>query len=157
MMALWWKERSQREQWLLGLMGGLLLVVLLWLGAWRPAVAARQDAMARHGAAVLALGQVRAMAGEIRAAEARGGAAQGLPLIELITQRAQAAGLTMERLESPGDGVVEARIGAVRPAVLLGWLSGLEGNDAIIIDRLSISRNADASVAVNLTLRRGAR
>ena len=44
MMALllpWWRDRSPREQLLLGTMASLLAMVTLWLGVLRPLAAAR--------------------------------------------------------------------------------------------------------------------
>jgi general secretion pathway protein M len=158
MMAIvrrFWRDRSVREQWLLGVAGVLLLAVLAWLAVLRPLASAQASAATRRALAVTALGDVRAMAGAIRAAEARGRAARAVPLVELVGRRATEAGVTPERLESSGDGRVSARIAAIKPAPLLRWLEALERRDGVIIDQLGIVRNPDATVAAELALRAG--
>nr|WP_310523883.1 type II secretion system protein GspM [Polymorphobacter sp.] len=154
MMAMvmpWWRDRTRREQWLLAVMGALLAVVVLWLGVMRPLAVARDAAAARHLAAVTGLGDVQAMGGAIRRAEARGGAA--VPLVELVSQRASEAGLTAERMETSGDGRVTVRIAAVRPVVMLRWLGDIEARDGVVVERVTINRNDDATLAVELALR----
>lgn len=156
MMALilpWWRDRSVREQWLVGIMAALLVVVVAWLGVIRPVGAARANAEARHDAAEQALGDVRVMTGEIRSAEQRGRPSQAVPLVELVSRRASEAGLTTERMETSGDGRVMVQIGAVRPMPLLRWLGEIEARDGIVIDQMTAGRNADATISVTLSLR----
>ncbi len=150
-----WRDRSVREQWLLGVAGLLLLVVFAWLAVLRPLATAQAAAATRRASAVTALGEVRAMAGAIRAAETRALAARAVPLAELVGRRATEAGVTPERIESSGDGRVTARIAAIKPAPLLRWLADLEGRDGVIIDQVGIVRNTDATVAAELALRAG--
>jgi general secretion pathway protein M len=151
---LWWRDRSVREQWLLGTLALLIGLMLLWFGVLRPLAAARDAAMARHVAAVTDLGEVRAMTARIRAAERRSGPLDAVPLLELVERRAQKAGLTTEAMAGSGDGRVTMRIPAVRPQVVLGWLDKIESGDGIAVERLSIDPNADSTVAVTLTLGR---
>jgi general secretion pathway protein M len=158
MMALalpWWRDRSAREQWLLAIAGGLVLAMLAWLVVLRPLAAAGAAAGARRAAAIAALGDVRAMAGAVRAAEARGRASTAVPLAELVGRRAAEAGVTPERIEASGDGRVTMRIAAIKPAPLLRWIADLEGRDGVVIDQLGIVRNPDATVAAELALRAG--
>jgi type II secretory pathway component PulM len=121
-------------------------------GVLRPA-----DAEARHGRSIAGLAQVAAATGAIRAAEARGAGNAGVPLIELIGERARIAGLTVEDMGASGDGRLTLRVAAVKPAILLRWIAGLETGDGIIVDRVNIARNDDSSVAVELALRRSSR
>ncbi len=146
----WWRERSGREQALIAIMAVLLLVVMAWLGVMRPIADARDGAIARLATAEAALADVRAMAPSIHAA-------QSIPrpvgtLIERISERVRAAGLTTEPLQSGSNGEVTLHIAAVRPAIILGWIADLERRDAIIVQQLAITRNDDHSVAVDITL-----
>lgn len=147
----WWRDRTRREQWLLGVMAVLLVIVFVWLGILRPAEEARAAAQARHAAALTSLGEVKAMGAAIRVAEARGGA--GVPVTELIGQRVRETGLTAGAIESSGDGRVTVRVAAVRPQVMLRWIAELEARDGVIVEHVSMTRNNDATVAVDLTLR----
>lgn len=154
MMAMvlpWWRDRSRREQWLLGVMGALLAIVVLWLGVMRPLAAARAAAESRHAAAVTGLGEVKAMGAAIRQAEARG--TSGVPLVELAGRRVSEAGLTASGIESSGDGRVTVRIAAVRPPMMLRWIAEMEARDGVVVDHVSMTRNTDATVAVDLMLR----
>lgn len=153
----WWDDRSGRERWLVGVAGALLLGVALWLGAWRPLAAARAAATARQAAAVGALAEVAEMTAAIRAAEARLRGAPGVPLVERISARASAAGIASERLETTSDGLVTLRIPAVRAAPLLGWLAELERRDGVIVERVNLVRNPDATIAAELAVRDGGR
>jgi general secretion pathway protein M len=160
MMALilpWWRDRSPREQVLLGIMAGLLLVITLWLGVLRPLAAAGDRAAARHATAVAALGEVRSLTGAIRAAEARRRPASDTPMLERVRASASAAGLTLDALESSGAGQVSLRISAIKPVPLLRWIADLEQRDGITTISLATNRNADQTLAATLTLSGGGR
>ena len=75
------------------------------------------------------------------------------PLLERVRLSGDAAGLTLEQLEKTGDGSVTLRIAAVRSPALLRWLAELESREAAVVERLSATRNEDASLAVDLALR----
>lgn len=156
MMALampWWRDRSGREQLLLSLMAALVVIVIGWLGIIRPLAIARDAAIERLATSQRDLGDVRAMTPAIRAAEKRANPVGGVPTLERIRERVSAAGLTVERLASDGDGRVTMRVPAVKPAILLRWIADIETRDAIIVDRLAISRNGDATVAADIAFR----
>lgn len=160
MMALllpWWRDRSPREQLLLGTMASLLAMVTLWLGVLRPLAAARDRAIARHATAVSALAEVRSLTGAIRAAEARRRPGNDTPLLERVRASASAAGFTPETLESNGAGQASLRIAAIKPAPLLRWIADLEARDGITTTLLASNRNADQTLAVTLTLSGGGR
>jgi general secretion pathway protein M len=156
MMAMilpWWRDRSRREQILLLVMAALLAVTIAWLGILRPLAAARDAATQRLATAESSLGEVKAMTLAIRTAEARARPASNTPVIERIGARATEAGLTAERLAADSDGRVTLRVPAVKPAILLRWIADIETRDGIIVDRLSITRNGDATVAADLAFR----
>ena len=155
MLAPWWRQRTRREQWLIAILAVLLVMVIVWLGLLRPLAMARAEAAGRHDRAQAALLRVQAMTAPIADAERRSRAARGTPLAEAIGRSAEAAGLTLASLES-NAGAATLRIAAVRPVALIGWLARLEQADGLIIDRMTASRNPDATVAVMLVVRRGA-
>ncbi len=160
MMALllpWWRDRSTREQWLIGAAAALFVAIMLWLGIARPLAAARAAAATRLATATTALAEVQAMTPAIRAAEARAPRSSDMPLIELVSQSAAAAGLTTEALAGSGDGLVSLRIAAVRPPALLAWLGALAQQQGVIAERIELKRNSDATIAADLVLRRGGR
>jgi type II secretory pathway component PulM len=119
----------------------------------RPLAAGRAAAAARHDRAATALADVQRMGLAIRAAEARAGAARSLPVVERVAARASAAGLTIGSLDADGAAGAVLVIPAVRPQPLLAWLVGIERDDGLVIESLNITRNDDASVAAQITLR----
>lgn len=156
MMALflpWWRDRSSRERVLLLVMAALLAATIAWLAVLRPLAVARGAAADRLATLETALGEVQAMTLAIRAAEARARPASTVPVIERIASRASEAGLTAERLAADSDGRVTVRVPAVKPAILLRWVADIEARDGIIVDRLAITRNGDATVAADLAFR----
>jgi general secretion pathway protein M len=155
--APWWRDLSRREQWLVAIAAVLAIIVMVWLVVLRPLHAARAQAEARYAAASLALADVAAAGKRIRIAEARGRNNSAMPLVELVSDRVLAAGLTVESMTTSGDGQVSLRIPAVRPALILRWIADIERNDGMLVEQVAIIRNDDATVAVDLVLRRGAR
>jgi type II secretory pathway component PulM len=75
----------------------------------------------------------------------------------LVSDRVLAGGLTVESMTTSGDGQVSLRIPAVRPALILRWIADIERNDGLLVEQVAMMRNEDATVAVDLVLRRGAR
>jgi general secretion pathway protein M len=153
MMALiapWWRDRTSRERWLIGVMLALLTALLVWLMLLRPLAAARAAADADAAAAQARLAQTRTLAAAIRARPA----ATAAPVLEVLGRRLAEAGLQPTRLEAQGGGQALVEIGAVNGRLLLGWAAALERRDGLVIDDLSASRNADQSVKARLLVRR---
>lgn len=158
MMAMvlpWWRDRSRREQWLIGVMVGMFAILGISFAVVRPLAEARAAAEARLTAATVGRADVMKMTAAIRAAEARAAPTRATPLVEQVSERATAAGLTIETMQSTGDGRVTLRVAAVRPPAILRWIGEIEARDGIIVDRAAMTPNNDATIAVDLTLRSG--
>lgn len=149
----WWRDRSPRERVLLSVLAVLLAGVVLWLGVLRPLAAGRAAAAARHHGAAAALVDVQRMGLAIRAAEARASAARSVPVVDRVAARASAAGMTVASLDADGASGARLVIAAVRPEPLLAWLAGIERDDGLIIESVNITRNDDATVAAQISLR----
>lgn len=153
MMALitpWWRDRSPRERWLIGVMLALLVAVLVWLALLRPLAAAREAADADAAAAQARLAQTQALVAAIKARPA----ATAAPVLDVLNRRLAEAGLQPTRLEAQGAGQALVEIGAVNGRLLLGWAAALEQRDGLVIDDLTASRNPDQSVKARLLVRR---
>lgn len=160
MMALftsWFRDRSEREQRMLAALGVLLVIVVGWLGIIRPLDGATAAARERHARAVVALADLQ----ELRDRAAKATNKPQLPLDEtlapFVTRSAADAGLTVERLEAEGAHQVKVNVAAVRPAAFFGWAQRLEVRHGLVVHQLAAFRNADTSIAVQLTVRRPAR
>jgi len=146
----WWNDRTPRERALLAIMAALLAAVLVWLVVLRPLGAARAQATADASAAVARHAEAQALIAAIRARPA----ATGVPVQDILNRRLAEAGLQAARLEAQGSGQAVGEIAAVNGRLLLGWASGLEVRDGLVIDQLEATRNPDQSVRVRLTVRR---
>lgn len=152
-ILLWWRGRSRREQWLLGVMTVLLALVLAWLLVVRPLGDALSDARKRHGEAVVALGEARTMAARIRAAQRQTGAAPTAPVDLLVSQSASEAGFTVARLDRQSSRQATIVIEAVRPQAFFAWVAQLENERNLIVERLSATTNSDQTLAVQVGVR----
>lgn len=150
----WWRDRTGRERWLLGIMLVLLGLVIGWFGVLQPLRDARADAAARLAQASGDLADINASAATIHATEKRARTRHAAPLLDTVRQRAADAGVPAEALAGNGEGAMTLRMAAVKPAALLGWIAEIEARDGIGVDRMVLTRNADATVAVELGLRR---
>ncbi|WP_439546906.1 type II secretion system protein GspM [Sandarakinorhabdus sp.] len=153
MMAVftpWWNDRTPRERVLLAIMAMLLAAVLIWLLVLRPLAVAREQAIIDASAAAVRRTEAQNLVAAIRARPA----ANGAPVLDTLTRRLAEAGLQPSRLEAQGPGQAVLEIAAVNGRLLLGWASGLEAIDGLVIDQLEANRNRDQSVRVRMTVRR---
>lgn len=148
--TLWWNDRTPRERVLLAIMAMLLAAVLIWLLVLRPLTVAREQAIVGASAAAVRRTEAQNLVAAIRARPA----ANGAPVLDTLTRRLAEAGLQPSRLEAQGPGQAVLEIAAVNGRLLLGWASGLEANDGLVIDQLEANRNRDQSVRVRMTVRR---
>ncbi len=150
--TFWWQQRSLREQRLLLVMSGLLVLVLGWLLIVRPLGDALDAARTRHGAAVIALAEAKARAGTA-GTTARRPAPSG-PVDGLIGRTANEAGFANARITALGPAGAQVVIEAARPQALFGWISRLEAQ-GLNVERLVARTNPDRTVHVEAAFRAG--
>jgi general secretion pathway protein M len=150
----WWRGLTRREQLLLMAASTLFVLVFGWLGIIKPLQNAGADTAARLTAATADLGEIKALTPMIRSAEARARGAMAASTIDTIRSRIAEAGLTAEGIVDDGTGRVTLRIPAIKPAALLKWIADVETIDGVIVDKLEITRNGDATVAAELGFQR---
>lgn len=143
----WWLNHKAGERWLMAVLGIAILIVLLWLGIWRPVNDGIAAGWARQGAALERYGAVRSKVEALKRLPAKPGGA-AVPVEQLVTQSAAEAGFTLDRVGSPGAGRMSVSIGAARSAPLLAWLARLE-ESGVTVQTISITPgSADGTVAV---------
>lgn len=128
----YWLERSPREQVMLGVMGALLAVVILWLGIARPVESALHDARERHGEAIDRNAAIRVKVKALDNLPRGQGSAPSGALDQMIGQSAGEAGFTLERVQPQGPGRVDIAIASARPTALFGWIAGLEAQGVTV-------------------------
>lgn len=151
----WWETRTARERWLFGIAGGLAILVPAWLLIVRPVDLLRESAKARHDHAVIALGRV-----EARLAAIEDFAANPPPPLEgrisdIVMAEAVRAGFNTAQTEPAGTHGVRVIIGAVRPQTFFAWVADLEMRFGLDVDALTARPNADETLSVDVTFRRG--
>lgn len=142
-LATWWGARSQREQRLLLVMVGLLLIIILWLLVFRPLDAALDSAKLRHAAAVQAAAEARARRPAVTAAGTR----LPLPVDAMVRRTAQEAGFGAARISAQGPRRADFAIDAARAPALFAWIATVE-RAGIRIERLQARRNGDQTLRV---------
>lgn len=153
---LWWSGRSGRERFMLGVMGGLIVILLFWLAIIRPINTANAAALQRLETATIAAGRVAAVAERVRQARAMSVPTLSSPLPVAVGQAAETAGFTLSRLDAQGQDRVNIGISTARGPALFGWLAAL-GRQGVIVERITLRTNSDATLAVEGTLRVRAR
>ncbi len=154
---VWWRERSVREQRLLGAMLIVALPVLAWLLVVRPLTSAYAAADLRYAEAVARYGRIAARIGAIEAggsaaaALAPGGAALDLVVAEAASQ----SGLTLDRNDAAGPDAVDVAIARATPAAAIAWLAGFEGRGIVVAD-MRMANSADGTVSLTAKLTRSA-
>lgn len=158
MMAVltpWWRDRTPRERFLLLIALALAGITLASFAVLRPVAAARQRAEARVDAAVAARAEVARLGGAIRTAQQRA-SGDASSAADIVGRRLAEAGIMADTLTPQPGGAVQFRITAVRGALLQPLLQAVEQREGLVIDTLVITRNADATIAVDITARRPA-
>lgn len=153
---LWWSGRSDRERVLLGVMGALIALLLFWLIVIRPIDNARAAADARLDAATLAAGRVALVADRVRVSRRTPTPTLVTPLPVTVGAAAEGAGFTLSRLDPVGADRVTIGISSARGPALFEWLAGLQ-RQGVIVERITLRTNSDATLAVEGTLRVRAR
>jgi len=151
-----WRERSPREQWMLGAMFALLAVVILWLGLFRPLDAAQRFARDELREATDRNAAIRAKVKLLQSLPRTAGIADpDVPLDQFIGQSAGEAGLTLERAQAQGADRLDMAIASVRPVALFSWLAVLEAQ-GVRVETMSARPSPTAgSVSVQAVLVRG--
>ena len=147
----WWAERSQREQWMLGVMMALILAFLAWFAVLMPIAAGLERARARHNQAVIDLASVQGKAKALQALLAKPALPLGAPLPAFIDQSASEAGFTLSRNDAVGTNGVTISIVSAKSPALFNWLNSLEAR-GIFVSQLSIRTNSDMTIAADATL-----
>jgi len=148
--ATWWRARSARERNLLLVMTVLAAIVFGWLLVIRPLADSLDAAKARHGEAVVALGEAKAR-DETRRVGADAPVVP-LPIDSLLAPAAAEAGFPAARVAGQGPAAATVAIDAARPQALFGWVARMERR-GLVVERLRAQANPDRTLAVEIAFR----
>ncbi len=147
-----WAERSPRERQLLVVMFGLITIMVLVLGIIRPLASGTVAAHDRLDRVTIEAGQIAAAVETLR--DAKKGAPPALTgtLVLAVSQSAGTAGFTLSTLDPQGDDRVGFTIPAAKSPAMFTWLRAM-ARQGIFVERMTMRTNADATLAVDGTLR----
>ena len=147
-----WTERSGRERQLLAVMLALAAILLLVFAIVRPIAAARKAAHERLDRATLDAGQIGALSDNLRRARKEVPPPLTGALVLAVSQSANAAGFTLAGLDPQGTDRVGFTMASAKSAALFAWLRVLAAQ-GVVVERMTLRTNSDATVAVDATLR----
>jgi general secretion pathway protein M len=155
-IRLWWAAHSPRDRFVISILGLAVVMVIGWLGVWRPLVGAGDSMRESHAVAVERHAGITARVAEYQALQARGthtAASSATRLDLILSQSAAEQGFTLSRDDAAGDNQASIAIASAPAPALFTWLGALETQGIIAAD-LSIRPNANGTVALTATLRR---
>lgn len=148
-----WQALPVRDRLALGLLGGFLSLVLLYLLLWRPvsqnleqARSFLQQQRALHAYLQENAPQVRGLQGKPQVS------VDATALQGLVTGSAAGQGLNIERLDNQGDGGLQVSLQPTDFARLLRWLISLE-EQGVRVEEAGLERAEKGLVSTRLLLR----
>lgn len=153
-----WSSLAERERRVLGAGGIVLALVILYLGAWEPLAATRQQRQVELQAARALATQLEqlALAAPRGATGPAVGAGQSLLAIVDQSRKASAIDKPPSRLQPEGDDTVRIWLEDVPFEALVRWLGDLHARYGVRVDSADIERESGPGlVSARLTLVRG--
>jgi general secretion pathway protein M len=151
-----WHGLPPRDRLALGLLSLFLLLVLLYLGLWRPAVQGAQSAREFYQQERELNAYMTRRAPQARVAQAapQTDSVDPARLQSFVTASATEHGLNIERLDNDGSGGLQVGLQAAPFVELLGWLAKLE-QQGVRIEEAGLDRAEPGRVSARLVLRAG--
>lgn len=148
-----WQAMSARDRLALSLLGGFVVLVLLYLLAWQPVSQKLQQAQSF-------LQQQRSLHAYMQAHAPQVRSMQGRPQVSLeparlqglVTGSAASQGLNVERLDNQGDGRLQVSLQPAEFSRLLRWLVSLE-EQGVTVEEAGLERAEQGLVSSRLQLR----
>lgn len=147
--------RTVREQLLLAGLGVLLALTLVWFGVLGPVIAWRTDALRNFARAaegyetlLVQIEDYRMLAEQVTPLQDQD------PLRTLADRTARERSLAISRVQPLEDGRLGVWMEQADANAVLAWLEDLAREHGVMVERISLDREADERVRAQLTLRR---
>lgn len=153
---IWFSGRSAREQYMLGVAGGLALLMLIIFGMILPGYNAIGSAEKELDAATKRRGTIEA---SVALAKANSGSTatavvtSGATLESLISSSATASGFEIADGSAVGVDEYRFRLASTKAGALFAWLTGLEAQ-GIELAQITVRKGAGGFVTAEIRLRR---
>lgn len=155
-LAQRWQAMPPRDRLALALLGGFLLLVLLYLGFWRPAERRLEQARTHfeQQRQLHAYLQARAPEARTRQAQPTRSTVDPAHLQGVVTASAAEQGLSIERLDNEGEAGVQASLQPAPFPQLLRWFVHLQ-EQGVNIQEAGLDRSDQGQVTARLSLKAG--
>lgn len=151
-------RQSRRDQWVLLLGGGCVLIYAIWFFLLEPLEEKTAVERTHTESVASALVRVQRLASRLYSAQELEQHAKQKPSIsiaELVDRSLQANGLVMRGFQPSGRGEVKLRLDNVAYSGLIQWLHELEVAQGVQVKELAMSAGSEAGlVMVNVRLRK---
>ena len=135
----WWASLAQREQRLVTIMAGIVLIAIFYWGLWTPLSNAETQAQVQLNAQQQTILFVKQSAAKIAALKKAGSRpAQTSSLSTLVTQSASAYGLAITRMQPQGKQI-QLWMDDVPFDALLSYLGELVQKQGLSLDSLDVA------------------
>ena len=150
----WYQGREPGERPVIAGVAGLVLLMLCWSLIWKPVSDWKEVETNRYRNAQSTWDWMQANEAAARALsrESSSGDSPSRSLLPVITRTANSQGLRLNRLQPEADGAVSVVVQAQSFNALLQWLNGLQENNAVSVQRISIDAEGQPGL-VNAQMR----
>lgn len=155
-LKLWYAALSRREQWLVGIAGALVALLILAYGIAIPAYRAIGAAETELAQATERRGRLEALAAIAKTATKSGATAvvaNNEAIESIISQGAVAAGFEVSDGATAGNDEFSFRLASAKAGPLLAWLTGLEAQ-GISVTEIRLQSGEGGFVAADVRVRR---
>ncbi len=147
----WFTQLSPREQWLVGIAGGLAAIVVLIFGILLPAMSAIDNAKIAHDDSVQRRGRIEATVAAATEQRAAGTQVAGAAIDLIVTQSAAEQGFDIVKSANAAPGQMTFRMDQARASALFAWLAELEAQ-GIDTRTMTLRGSPSGSVTVDAQL-----
>ncbi len=140
-MQQWFLQLSRRDQVMVALLAGFLLLYILYIFAWKPIADVRESLRLQNVAAEQDLQEVIQLVAEyqILSTSSTSKKNDGRSLPTIIDETVSANKLTMGRFQPNASGDVQVRFDNANFDYLITWLYQLDNEYSIALKEMSIS------------------
>lgn len=147
------QQLSMRDQKMLAVLAGVVLLYLLYQIFLHPLATANARLTAQNSAAQNSLAEMTQMAAQLRALQqAQQSGGNGENLTQLVDRSVAANQLHMSRFQPGSSGDVQVRLDNVAFDQTLRWLNELESGDGVAVRELVVAPGAGSGL-VNVSVR----
>ena len=153
---IWFSGRSAREQYLLGIAGGLTMLMVIIFGVILPGYNAIDSAETELDAATKRRGNIEtsvALAKASSGSTATPVVASGATLESVISSSATSSGFEIADGAAVGVDEYRFRLASTKAGALFAWLTGLEAQ-GIELAQISVRKGEGGFVTAEIRLRR---